>query len=139
MRSTLVRSLTFVILGTLAFAAPCKAQTVDSAARRADSLTSLHPVAEAQHAIRRHDFRLVGVCGYYCGPVGLFRSDSLCFLSDVRYIAGTSDAVSTESEARLNRVAADYARRYNRVLIAFLGHVPRFKRPGPGLQCWPPN
>ena len=89
-------------------------------ARRADSLERLDPRAEAQAAIRRGDLRFVAVCGYTCKPLGIpvdsasWSPDSLALSPDsLRQIAGTSDNIVNADIGRLNRVAAEYASRYN--------------------------
>jgi hypothetical protein len=93
-------------------------------ARRADSLARLDPEREAGAAIARGDLRFIAVCGYVCIPIGVpFDSvshspDSLAVRTDsLRAIYGTSDGISNQDVARLNEVAADYGRRYNRIIL----------------------
>jgi hypothetical protein len=92
-------------------------------ARRADSLSRLDPVREARAAIARGEIHFLAVCGYACMPAGVpldsIRSsnDSLALQADsLRAIPGTSDAVFNDDVARLNEVAAEYVKRYNRVI-----------------------
>jgi len=94
-------------------------------ARRADSLAKLDPESEARRAIARGDLRFIGVCGYVCVPVGIpldsatGSRDSLATSTDsLHLIDGTSDNIANDDVARLNEVAARYARRYNRIIWA---------------------
>ena len=105
-------------------------------AQRADSLSKLDAEAEARAAIARGDLRFIAVCGFACLPPGVpmdsARSsrDSLALRGDsLLTIAGTSDAVVNQDVARLNDVAAAYARRYNR-LIWERRVALRLERPG---------
>ena len=94
-------------------------------ASRADSLERLDPELEARAAIARGDLRFIALCGYDCVPVGvpldsaLHSSDSLAVREDsVRKVPGTSHAILNRDVDRLNRVAATYAGRYNRLIWA---------------------
>ena len=104
-------------------------------ASRADSLERLDPDHEAHAAIARGDLRFLAVCGYVCVPVGvpldsvLQSADSLAVRGGrVRGIPGTSDAILNDDADRLNKVAGDYAARYNRVIWTRL-KVVRASRP----------
>ena len=86
---------------------------------RSDSLLQLDPARELERAIAGGDWRFVGVAGYVVIAPGVAFSDSLYpkDLKEIRVIEGTSDFVIGEAGERLNRVAAQYAEQYNRLLL----------------------
>ena len=135
MRSTGVALGFTLILSTLWFACG-HARLPDplSNAQRADSITALDPATELKKALDRGDRRFIAVCGYVCFPPGVDLDDSVVMKAirtrDMHYIEGTSDAVGSDAEARLNTVGADYAERYNRLLARHL-HVREDVRRGP--------
>ena len=92
--------------------------------RRADSLAALDPAAELRKAINRGDLRFIAVCGLVCAPPGVDPADSVVLAAirsrSLHYIEGTSDVLANDAVARLNRVATDYADRYNRLLVRHL-------------------
>ena len=91
----------------------------------ADSLTGLNPQTELQRALARGDRRFLGLQGFAIAVPGVKRTDPLYpRQSEVRVIPGTSDGLRGPRGARLNRVAAAYAARYNRALLAELHRQP---------------
>lgn len=96
-------------------------------ARRADSLAALDPEAEARKAIVRGDLRFLGTCGFACEPTGIDPTVVEVSQHGLRIIEGTSDAITSKEVARLNAVAADYATRYNQVILR--ARLDRSRRP----------
>jgi hypothetical protein len=81
------------------------------------------PGADVEAAIARGDFSFVGVVGYvhsYPGADGLARAvvEGRC---SERVVPYASEIIGSSVVARLNDVARDYARRYNRRLIERVG------------------
>jgi hypothetical protein len=86
--------------------------------RRADSLSALDPIREAQSAIARGDLRVLAICGYACESVGI-EDRTISGTTEQRPITGMSDVVS-KGVRRLGSVAQPYAIAYNRVIEAEL-------------------
>ena len=92
-------------------------------ARRADSIAALDPSRELRLALARKDERFIGVCGYACLPVGLTSEQIARWPGPLNVVQGTSDAPPDDDAIRLNRVAGDYATRYNKLLAAHFDSV----------------
>jgi len=83
---------------------------------RAARLAVRNPQSDAQIAIDRHDFRLVGVMGLGLHVPGMPRYRDY-EPDQVRVIEGTSDFYQTSAESWFNNIAWIYAESYNQVLI----------------------
>jgi len=81
-------------------------------------LDSADPHRDLNDSLARGDTRFVGVYGYTTVIPGVERSGA--FRHGVRYLRGTSDALESREHARLNRLAFEYARRYNQMLAEHL-------------------
>jgi hypothetical protein len=88
----------------------------------ADSLERLDPARELAAALARGDLRFIGVAGYVVVAEGVgFRDPCYPRQRDaMRVVEGTSDTPVGPARERLQRVAAAYAKRYNRLLLARL-------------------
>jgi hypothetical protein len=86
--------------------------------QRADSIEHLDASRELASAIKQDDRRFIGVQGYARTAPGVSVDDSLYPKQKAMHIIeGTSDGIWAPEVARLNQVAADYAFRYNRLLL----------------------
>jgi hypothetical protein len=81
---------------------------------------------DVSRAVRRHDFRLIGI-----GGIGLFfpglegkeaEVDLLTKRYGYRFIAGTSDYSESEEQSRFQHAAYEYAKAYNQLLFP---RIPR--------------
>ena len=98
---------------------PDTAPVIQEMNRRSDSLSRLDPAREVERAIARGDWRFVGVAGYAVVAPGVAFADPRYpkDLREIRVIEGTSDFVIGQAGERLNKVAAEYAEQYNRLLL----------------------
>ena len=90
--------------------------------RRSDSLQRLKPARELKAAIARGDWHFGGVQGYAIVAPGVAFNDPF-YPKDPRgihVIEGTSDFEFGEPGKGLNRVAAEYAKKYNQLLLKLL-------------------
>ncbi|RYG93927.1 MAG: hypothetical protein EON58_17345 [Alphaproteobacteria bacterium] len=76
-------------------------------------------------AIKKHNLRFLGVAGYSVSIPGVpdEYDNPLVKKRGVHVIAGTSDYRQSDEHDRLQSVAADYAERYNRLLMAYLSQI----------------
>jgi hypothetical protein len=90
-------------------------------------LYSAEPAQDYHSAISRKDYRFIGVNGYSSYVPGV---NPTCILndSDVRLIAGTSDAVLNYEHAKLIAIAQVYANEYNI-------HMLTYRKEHLGLKC----
>ena len=87
-------------------------------ASRADSLARLDPAVEVAVALRHHDRRFIGIQGYVRVAPGISFQDPMYPKQHaMRVIQGTSDGLWAPEVARLGRVGALYAEKYNRLLL----------------------
>ena len=93
---------------------------------RADSLERLDPRRELAAALRRRDWRFIGIQGYAVSVPGVPDRDPL-YPAQVamNVVSGTSDGVWAPEVARLNRAGWAYAERYNRLLLRELRRARR--------------
>ena len=85
---------------------------------RADSIARLDPARELAHALERGDRRFIGLQGYSQIAPGLDHRHPLYpKQGTMRIVEGTSDSVWAPEVKRLNEIAAEYATRYNRMLV----------------------
>jgi hypothetical protein len=126
-----------LLLGALSGIA--RAQGSDTTARRvlaelrqrADSIEHLDVNRELALALARGDRRFIGVRGYVIIAPGVALGDPFYPKQDqMRAVEGTSDHIWAPEVARLNRVASEYASRYNRLLLSRL-------KSGAGLRSRP--
>lgn len=77
------------------------------------------------HVVQKHDTRFIGVYGYAATipAVDEALKPRLMHQHRVRFIEGTSDAITSPEYGRLVDKAYDYAKRYNTLLLHYLrGH-----------------
>lgn len=76
------------------------------------------PGKDAKQAIAKGDFRLVAVYGYTLIIPGL-NGDLSKYekLYGIRVIEGTSDVMQNEEHGKLNALASEYAKKYNRIIL----------------------
>jgi hypothetical protein len=77
------------------------------------------PVFDLKVALKRKDFRFVGIRGYTLEVPGIERKDILTRYG-IKVIEGTSDAIVDKEDGRLQKLARDYAKRYNALLMEYL-------------------
>ena len=83
---------------------------------RLAALRGLDPEAQAQAAILRHDYSLLGVQGLGLSVPG-FYGDHARYAGGVRVIDGTSDVTFGDLDQQYQREAAAYAERYNITIV----------------------
>jgi hypothetical protein len=78
------------------------------------------------HVVRQHDARFIGVYGYAATIPGVDETLKPRFIRQrrVRFIEGTSDAITSPEYGRLVDKAYDYAKRYNTLLLHYLRDNP---------------
>lgn len=84
-------------------------------------LESADPIADAHKAILKKDFRLHAVYGYSLIVPGTENSklEELQERYGLNPIDGTTDKLLNEKHGRLNRLAFEYSRVYNREILKF--------------------
>ena len=84
-------------------------------------LESANPELDAKRAIDRKDFRLRAVYGYILLAPGVDQRDYNEYKKTFGFnpIEGTSDSLINGEHARLNRLASEYAFRYNKVILNY--------------------
>jgi len=89
--------------------------------RRADAKADFR-----RHVIQQHDSRFIGVYGYAATIPGVDAASRARLMRQrrVRYIEGTSDAITSPEYGRLVDKAYDYAKRYNMLLLRYLRDHP---------------
>jgi len=79
------------------------------------------PQRDLAAALARGDRRFVGVYGYSADVPGVDSPDQgLLKRYGVRYLRGTSDAMTSQEDERLNKLAHRYAKKYNGLLLQHL-------------------
>ena len=88
------------------------------ASRQIEHFRGKDPAAEARGSIEKGTLEFLGVFGYSIDAPGVSDSQLACY-SDIpiRGIEGTSDFVPCESVRTLNRIAEEYAERFNGVML----------------------
>ncbi len=82
------------------------------------ALERANPLQKAQENFQKGDFRLLGVLGFSLMVPGIPQSDSC--LKDFRHVTiikDTTDAPRCTRHALLQRIARDYAEKYNRFML----------------------
>ena len=79
-----------------------------------------------RHVVQQHDARFIGVYGYAATIPGIDETLKPQFIRQhrVRFIEGTSDAITSPEYDRLVDKAYDYAKRYNTLLLRYLRDHP---------------
>jgi hypothetical protein len=74
------------------------------------------------HVRHSHDTRFIAVYGFTTIVPGTDEVDHARLIRQhgIRYIGGTSDAITSPEHERLNNKAQAYAERYNAMLLAYL-------------------
>lgn len=87
-------------------------------------LYSANPQRDLKEALSRGDRRFIGVYGFAPTVPGIGPENPLCKRYGVRYLEGTSDAITSEEDYKLNDLAEKYAEKYNLLLVQHLrrGH-----------------
>jgi hypothetical protein len=101
--------------------------TPDQNVRLLRWLDSADVNAEFQrHVVRQHDTRFIATYGYATNIPGADdkRDAALIRRHGLRYIKGTSDAITSPEHERLVDKAEAYAERYNSMLLHYL-HSPK--------------
>jgi hypothetical protein len=81
-------------------------------------LTHADPVHDCTAAWERGDHRFIGVYGFAPYTPGVPKSATeIVKANGVRYLEGTSDAITSPEHGRAVAKATDYARRYNTGLL----------------------
>lgn len=86
-------------------------------------IANANPEDDLKEAIRQKDFRFLGVHGYSLDIPGIPDSMYVHLYSDsskVRVIKGTTDAITSEQQGKLQPIAWKYARAYNTLLLNYL-------------------
>jgi len=83
-------------------------------------LYSADPQQDLLKALSRGDRRFIGVYGLGPTVPGIGADDPLCKRYGVRYLEGTSDAIRSEEDWKLNDLADKYAENYNLLLLEHL-------------------
>ena len=84
-----------------------------------DWIYEAHPRDEVEKAIRRGDFRFMGVNGYSIIAPGVHKK-CLDYPSDINVIDGTSEFTTSYEDEKFNVVAEVYADFYNFLLRKYL-------------------
>jgi len=84
-----------------------------------DSVRAANPAADAEAALARSDYRLVGVQGYSLEVPGLNPRDWERYGSTYgfRVVAGTSEVIGSKDQWALQGAAYRYAQAYNRLVL----------------------
>ena len=83
-------------------------------------LRDADPDRDVAEAIRRGDFRFIGVMGYAVTLPGVEDYGEQYQSYGVRIIEGTSDVIANDAVRLLNEQAYRYAERYNKLLMKHL-------------------
>ena len=115
---------------SLSAAAPafCKSPAVPATQKptlthlRLSEMAAANPEKDLWKAINRHDLRFVGIYGFSLDVPGLMgaKVNPLVRLKGVNAVEGTSDAIQSTRQERLQSRAERYALRYNRSLLGFI-------------------
>ena len=82
-------------------------------------LESANPEMDAKKAIAEKDFRLRAIYGYVLMIPGVNQEDWIEYEKTygLNPIEGTSDSLINEEHARLQKLASEYALKYNKVIL----------------------
>lgn len=110
--------LVVALVVTASFVAGCS----KSPGKYADQIRSLQSAdvsAEVAAAVSKGNFRFVGVMGFALTVPGVPDYETKYATQyGLRVIEHTSDAIESPEHAQLQRVAHDYAERYNKLLLS---------------------
>ena len=84
-------------------------------------IESASPENDAKKAIERNDFRLKAVYGYSIEIPGVSPEDQAKarYFYGIDVISGTSDSLVDKEHARLNKLAIEYAEKYNHYILRY--------------------
>jgi hypothetical protein len=84
-------------------------------------LESANPEIDAKKAIAGKDFRLKAIYGYVLMIPGVNQEDWIEYEKTygLNPIEGTSDSLINEEHARLQKLASEYASKYNKVILDY--------------------
>jgi hypothetical protein len=119
--------LKFLAASTMLITVGC-ATTENQAASGSNQTNALNlievknadPAADLNSAIQRKDFRFVGVMGYVLEVPGLRQDNSFVKFYGIKIVKGTSDAIRSDRDAKLQSRAQNYAAKYNTLLKQYL-------------------
>ena len=82
-------------------------------------LKNANPIVDANKAIKNNDYKLLGVYGFSLTIPGVNKPTEFEHQKKygVKPIEGTSDALKNKEHAELNRMAYEYAKKYNEVIL----------------------
>lgn len=107
--------------------------TIEKHSKRTDGIVAnsiemierSNPETDLNCAIRKKDFRFIGIMGYSLiipGVKDYYRKYEKS--NGIRVIEGTSDVISSKKVEYLNKIASSYAKEYNKLLIKYLKKHP---------------
>ena len=85
-------------------------------------LLKADPIQDARMAFNDGDYRLRAIYGYALIVPGITESEVSDYenLYGLNPIVGTSDSLFNEENGKLNKLAFEYARKYNRIMISLV-------------------
>jgi hypothetical protein len=87
------------------------------------------PIVDFRAALARKDYRFVGIMGYTLDIPGIDENNVLVRNGGVKVIKGTSDSIVDKEDARLQKLARDYAIKYNHLLLKYLSENENNNKP----------
>jgi hypothetical protein len=86
------------------------------------SLNLKNPVADLDANVAKGDLRFIGINGYSCNAPGVDKDEDDRLVTSARYglrcLSGTGDVLESDKHKALVDKALEYAREYNKTLLA---------------------
>jgi hypothetical protein len=91
---------------------------IDPYVQKLQWLDAADPQADAQQAVKKQDYRLLGIAGRTVNIPGISKEESLDYeeACGVQLIEGISDVVRSNEHLRLMQKARSYALKYNAII-----------------------